>query len=159
MYSLHLVWNPVKYTVSRDWKWVFIRGNRFLRYYTVHWEPAAASKRKLNILCLNLTIKSSLKLLAFALSYLKPHRLATSSGSESLNSQPSPVTRKEDELKCCLWLGQNIVFALGIGSRLPVHEMNCWQDLSVSSSSRNCHSWMGPEPCTTSSHQLPNQIK
>ena len=43
--------------------------------------------------------------------------LLTSSGSVSLNSQPSPV-----------------------------QEMNCWQDLSVRSSSRNCQSWMGPEP-------------
>ena len=41
----------------------------------------------------------------------------TSSGSVSLNSQPSPV-----------------------------QEMNCWQDLSVNNSSRNCQSWIGPEP-------------
>lgn len=41
----------------------------------------------------------------------------TSSGSESLNSQPSPVQLMKD-----------------------------WQDLSVSSSRRNCHSWMGPVP-------------
>ncbi len=41
----------------------------------------------------------------------------TSSGSESLNSQSSPV-----------------------------QEMKAWQDLSVSSSRRNCQSWMGPLP-------------
>jgi len=46
-----------------------------------------------------------------------PQRRATSSGSDSLNSQPSPV-----------------------------HEMKLWHDLSVSSSSKNCHNWMGPEP-------------
>lgn len=44
-------------------------------------------------------------------------RPLTSSGSESLNSQPSPVQLMKD-----------------------------WQDLSVSSSRRNCHSWMGPLP-------------
>lgn len=43
--------------------------------------------------------------------------LHTSSGSDSLNSQPSPVQLMKD-----------------------------WQDLSVSSSSRNCQSWMGPLP-------------
>jgi hypothetical protein len=41
----------------------------------------------------------------------------TSSGSESLNSQASPVQEMKEE-----------------------------QVLSVRSSSRNCHSWMGPEP-------------
>lgn len=41
----------------------------------------------------------------------------TSSGSESLNSQPSPVQLMKD-----------------------------WHDLSVSSSRRNCHSWIGPLP-------------
>lgn len=44
-------------------------------------------------------------------------RPLTSSGSESLNSQPSPVQL-----------------------------MNDWHDLSVRSSSKNCHSWMGPLP-------------
>ncbi len=43
--------------------------------------------------------------------------LLTSSGSVSLNSQPSPVQL-----------------------------MMLWQLVSVSSSSRNCHSWMGPLP-------------
>lgn len=41
----------------------------------------------------------------------------TSSGSESLNSHPSPVQL-----------------------------MNDWQDLSESNSRRNCHSWIGPLP-------------
>lgn len=44
----------------------------------------------------------------------------TSSGSESLNSQPSPVQLMKD-----------------------------WQDLSVSNSRRNCHSWIGPLPGST----------
>lgn len=49
--------------------------------------------------------------------YIGKILLHTSSGSVSLNSQPSPV-----------------------------HEMKPWQLLSVRSSSRNCHSWIGPEP-------------
>ena len=28
----------------------------------------------------------------------------------------------------------------------PVQAMMAWQFLSVRSSSRNCHSWMGPDP-------------
>ena len=43
--------------------------------------------------------------------------MATSSGSIILNSQPEPV--------------QTMMF---------------WQDLLQRSSSRNCHSWMGPDP-------------
>ena len=49
--------------------------------------------------------------------FLWPHLVATSSGSIILNSQPAPVQQMMD-----------------------------WQDLLHSSSSRNCHSWMGPEP-------------
>lgn len=44
-------------------------------------------------------------------------QVGTSSGSASLNSHPSPVQLMKD-----------------------------WHDLSESSSSRNCHSWMGPLP-------------
>ena len=52
---------------------------------------------------------------------LSSHSILTSSGSESLNSQPSPVQLMKD-----------------------------WQDLSVSNSRRNCHSWIGPLPGDTS---------
>lgn len=51
---------------------------------------------------------------------LPSHSFLTSSGSESLNSQPSPVQLMKD-----------------------------WQDLSVSNSRRNCHSWIGPLPGST----------
>ena len=46
-----------------------------------------------------------------------PQRRATSSGSDSLNSQPSPV-----------------------------QEIKLWHDLSVNNSSKNCHNWIGPDP-------------
>lgn len=53
----------------------------------------------------------------FGLFFRWPHRLATSSGSINLNSQPSPV-----------------------------QQMNDLQSSVVKSSNKNCHSWMGPEP-------------
>ena len=56
------------------------------------------------------------------------HSLLTSSGSESLNSQPSPVQLIKD-----------------------------WQDLSVSNSRRNCHSWIGPLPGDTSHRESLHQ--
>ena len=60
---------------------------------------------------------------------LSSHSLLTSSGSESLNSQPSPVQLMKD-----------------------------WQDLSVSNSRRNCHSWIGPLPGDTSHSESLSQM-
>ena len=62
--------------------------------------------------------KNSLYLnLTLGLFFLWPQRRATSSGSTSLNSQPSPV-----------------------------HLIQLWQSLCVSNSSRNCHNCTGPDP-------------
>lgn len=68
----------------------------------------------------NLTAPSQGFLSSLLNSDLSSHFFLTSSGSESLNSQPSPVQLIKD-----------------------------WQDLSVSNSRRNCHSWIGPLPGNT----------
>uniref|UniRef100_A0A915I5B7 Uncharacterized protein n=1 Tax=Romanomermis culicivorax TaxID=13658 RepID=A0A915I5B7_ROMCU len=57
------------------------------------------------------------RLLTLALFFRMPQRLATSSVSINLNSQPSPV-----------------------------QQMKCLQVTSVSSSNKNCHNCIGPEP-------------
>jgi hypothetical protein len=80
----------------------------------------------------------------------------TSSGSESLNSQASPVQEMLLARNCLLdslLVQQTSVFTSSGSESLnsqasPVQEMKEEQVLSVRSSSRNCHSWMGPEPYT-----------